>query len=149
MVKSLRSVDISSILSNRKLLKSPVFIKPYMSCKIHNFQLQSCDSQTDSNQTDSASNSNWLRPDTSSLKLFLLNSRSINNKLNQFQNFVYSNKVDIFVLLKPGWPMQFTITKYFLLITLFIAMIVIVEVVVQWLSSIITFVVNLPPTTLT
>ena len=30
------------------------------------------------------------------MKLFLLNSRSINNKLNQFQNFVYSNKVDIF-----------------------------------------------------
>jgi len=99
MVIFLRSVDVSSILSNRKLLKSPIFIKPDMSveerknealllkerrsliekgvaqnkiklrgstlfvdnqphCKIHNFQLQSCDSQTDSNQTDSASNSN-------------------------------------------------------------------------------------------
>jgi len=99
MVKFLRSIDISSILSNRKLLKSHIFIKPDMSveerknealllnerlsliekgvtrnrnkprsstlfvdnqphCKIHNFELQSCDSQTDSNQTDSASNSN-------------------------------------------------------------------------------------------
>jgi len=81
MVKFLRSVDVSSILSNRKLLKSPIFIKPDMSveerknealllkerCSLIEkgiaqnkikLQLQSCDSQTDSNQTDSASNSN-------------------------------------------------------------------------------------------
>ena len=99
MVKFLRSIDVASILSNRKLLKASIFIKPDMSveerknealllkerrsliekgvarnriklhsstlfvdnqphCKIHNFQLQSCDSQTESNQTDSAPISN-------------------------------------------------------------------------------------------
>lgn len=49
----------------------------------------------DSNRMDSTSNSNWLPLDNRPLKLFLLNTRSITKKLTQFQNFIYSNNIDI------------------------------------------------------
>jgi len=39
--------------------------------------------------------SNRLSPDSSTLKLFQINARSVVNKINQIQNFVYSNSVDI------------------------------------------------------
>ena len=37
----------------------------------------------------------WLPSNPTTLKLFQINARSIVNKINQIQNFVYSNKVDI------------------------------------------------------
>ena len=41
------------------------------------------------------SKSDWLPSNPTTLKLFQTNARSIVNKMNQIQNFVYSNNVDI------------------------------------------------------
>ena len=89
LLKERHSLIEKGVARNRiKLCSSTLFVDNQPHCKIHNFQLQSCDSQTESNQTDSAPISNWQLPDSRSLKLFLINSRNINNKLIQFQNFV-------------------------------------------------------------
>ena len=47
------------------------------------------------NSTTPTSKSNWLPSIPSTLKLFQINARSIVNKINQIQHFVYSNNVDI------------------------------------------------------